>query len=258
MAEQKESSVLFSLKELMSLEEDRIKQEDDDKKRKETAELQARQEAERRTREAEETRIRNEEERRRQEEQRTREEQARVDAIRQGEVEKARHEAEQQARLRAMSQQQEHERQLAALSQDKKKKQLTYIALGIGALLIFGAIGGGYAFWKSGQEQARLTALKNQELAEKQAQLDKLMNELKTQNDAIELARTEAASAKSESDRNAAQAKLLMVQEQQRNTQRTIAAVRAAPVGGGGGAAKPTPRAACTCQAGDPLCACVP
>ena len=31
MAEQKESSVLFSLKELMSLEEDRIRQEEDER-----------------------------------------------------------------------------------------------------------------------------------------------------------------------------------------------------------------------------------
>lgn len=53
MAEQKESSVLFSLKELMSLEEDRIRQEDNDKKRKEEAEMQARLDAERRARDAE-------------------------------------------------------------------------------------------------------------------------------------------------------------------------------------------------------------
>ena len=68
MAEQKESSVLFSLKELMSLEEDRIKQEDDDKKRKEQAEVQARLDAERRAREAEEARLASDQERRRQEE----------------------------------------------------------------------------------------------------------------------------------------------------------------------------------------------
>ena len=41
MAEQKESSVLFSLKELMSLEEDRIRQEEDEKRRKAEAELSA-------------------------------------------------------------------------------------------------------------------------------------------------------------------------------------------------------------------------
>jgi colicin import membrane protein len=51
MAEQKESSVLFSLKELMNLEEDRIRQEDEEKKKRAEVEVQARQEAERRARE---------------------------------------------------------------------------------------------------------------------------------------------------------------------------------------------------------------
>ena len=37
MAEQKESSVLFSLKELMNLEEDRIRQEEDTKRKAEEA-----------------------------------------------------------------------------------------------------------------------------------------------------------------------------------------------------------------------------
>jgi colicin import membrane protein len=256
MAEQKESSVLFSLKELMSLEEDRIKQEDDDKKRKEAAELHARQDAERRAREAEEARMHGEEERRRQDEQRTREEQARVEAIRQGEVEKARHEAEQQARLRAMGQQQEHERQLAALSQDKKKKQLTYIALGIGALLILGGAGGGFAFYKSGQEQARVTALKNAEIAEQKAQLDKLMGDLKAQSDAIAASEAALASAKSDADRSAALAKLEVAKAEQKKTQANIANVQSRPTTGTpGGPTKPRP--ACTCQAGDPLCACL-
>ena len=56
MAEQKESSVLFSLKELMNLEEDRIRQEDDEKRKRAEAEVQARQEAERRAREQEQAR----------------------------------------------------------------------------------------------------------------------------------------------------------------------------------------------------------
>jgi molecular chaperone GrpE len=43
MAEQKESSVLFSLKELMSLEEDRIRQEEAERQRAQQAELQARE-----------------------------------------------------------------------------------------------------------------------------------------------------------------------------------------------------------------------
>ena len=69
MAEQKESSVLFSLKELMNLEEDRIRQEATARKAKQDAEVQARLDIERRQREDEEARIRGEEDRRRAEEQ---------------------------------------------------------------------------------------------------------------------------------------------------------------------------------------------
>ena len=252
MAEQKESSVLFSLKELMNLEEDRIRQEDDEKKRKEQAEVQARLDAERRTREAEEIRLQGEAERRRVEEQRQREEQARVDAIRQGEVEKARHDAENQARLRAMQQQQDHERQLAALSQDKKKKQLTYMLVGIVAFALIGGVGGGYAVYTSGEENKRVQGLKDQEIAAKQAQLDKLMADLKSQQDSIAAAQAEAANAKSDADRANAQAKLAAAQEQQRKTQANIATIKRDVV------AKPgAPKPACTCQAGDPLCSCL-
>jgi colicin import membrane protein len=197
-----------------------------------------------------------EQERRRQEEQRLREETARVEAIRHGEVEKARHEAENQARLRAVGQQQEHERQLAALSQDKKKKQLTYIALGIGALLIFGGAGGGFAFYKSAQEQARVTALKNAEIAEQKAMLDKLMGDLKSQGDAIAAAQAETASAKSDADRAAAQAKLAAAQAEQKKTQANIAAVQGGRAATGT-STRTTARPACTCQAGDPLCSCL-
>jgi colicin import membrane protein len=252
MAEQKESSVLFSLKELMNLEEDRIKQEDDERKRKEEAEKQARLDAERRAREAEEARLQSDAERRRQEEQRQREEQARLEAIRQAEVEKARHDAENQARLRAMQQQQDHERQLAALSQDKKKKQLTWMVVGIGAVLIFGGIGGGYAFYSSQQESQRIQKLKDAEIAAKQAQLDKLMADLKTQQDQMAAAQAEIANAKSAEDRANAQAKLVAAQEQQRRTQASIATIKKDVSTKSGGT-----KSDCKCQPGDPLCSCL-
>lgn len=143
MAEQKESSVLFSLKELMNLEEDRIKKEDDDRRRQEAAETQARLEAERRAREEEERRLRTEDERKRGDEARMREEKARLEAIRHGEVEKARVEAENVARMEAQRRQQEHEKELHVLSQDKHKKRLTYVALGSGFVLVAALVGGG-------------------------------------------------------------------------------------------------------------------
>src|SRR5277367_2853584 len=99
MSEQKESSVLFSLKELMNLEEDRIKQEEQEKRRQDEAATHARMEAERRVREEEESRIRAEEERRHADEQRTREDAARLEAIHTAEIERTRLEAENSARL---------------------------------------------------------------------------------------------------------------------------------------------------------------
>ena len=115
MAEQKESSVLFSLNELMGLEEERIKEEE--------AAKAAQAEAERKAREAEELRLRQEEQRKLDEEEAKRraaemavkEEEARLEAIRQAEIEKAKAEAENEARLLAMKEQQRHEAQLAAL-----------------------------------------------------------------------------------------------------------------------------------------------
>jgi hypothetical protein len=68
-------------------------------------------------------------------------------------------------------------------------------------------------------------------------------------------AQGELANAKSDADRANAQAKLAAAQDQQRRTQANIAAVKAANP-----AVKPggnTPKAACTCQAGDPLCSCL-
>ena len=143
MAEQKESSVLTSLTELMNLEGDRIKKEDADRKRHEEAETQARLDAERRAREDEERRLNVEDERKRVDDVRMREEKARLEAIRHGEVEKARVEAETVARMEALRRQQDHEKELHVLSQDKHKKRLTYIVLGSGFMLVAVLVGGG-------------------------------------------------------------------------------------------------------------------
>jgi colicin import membrane protein len=197
MAEQKESSVLFSLKELMSLEEDRIKKEEDDRKKREEAELQARMEAERRQREEEERRLRADEERKRAEEQRAREEAARLEAIRQAEIEKARVEAENQARMEALRRQQEHEKELEHVRQSSGKKRLTYIAVGASFILVAALVGGGI-FVKGKIDEAnalkaQLTALNSEkdeterklreaktdeEKAALQAKLDDLQNQI--------------------------------------------------------------------------------
>src|SRR5947209_1456746 len=177
MAEQKESSVLFSLKELMNLEEDRIRQEEDQKRKAEEAAAAARAEVERRAREEEESRIRAQEEKRRGEEQRLREEAARLEAIRHAEVEKARMEAEQQGRIQQLRHQQEHERQLAMVTQDKSKKRLVLIAGGIGVLFVAGLVGGAIALSNAAKQKEQLQA-QLADLTSKQEENNRKMSEL--------------------------------------------------------------------------------
>ena len=201
MSEQKESSVLFSLKELMSLEEDRIKQEEDAKAAAVAAEAQAKASAERRARDDEEARIRAEEERRREDERRSREETARLEALRQAEVEKARVEVEQRARLEAMSAQQEHERKLAALNQDESKKKLrkTLYAV-VAGVLVIGGVTTGVLIKKSQDDERARQALEQQA---RQAEDDKKAAEkqAKDQQAKIEGLLSQLSSAQDEATR---------------------------------------------------------
>jgi colicin import membrane protein len=253
MGENKDSSVLFSLKELMSLEEDRIRGEEDARQRAAQAELQSRQDAERRVREEEEARIRTEEERRRSEEQRQREEVARLDAIRHGEVEKARLDAENAARLDAMRAQQDHERQLTALKENTGKKRLAMIASGTGVILFLALVGGGLALKNQSDAADREKARHAQELAEQKAQVDKLSRELQEQSNNIASLEGAVQNAKDDAARKAAQIALNEAQKQRAATAQQLTNVQRNPAHGGGN----TPRTACTCQAGDPLCNCL-
>jgi len=142
MAAQQETSALFSLSELMRLEQNRIAEEDEQRKAKVTAEENARRESERLAREEERVRLKLEEDRRREEAEREREHAARLEAIRQAEIERARVEAEQRGRLAALSAQQQHEQKLAALKSDAGKKRLSRVlrlTLGLSTVLIVGA-----------------------------------------------------------------------------------------------------------------------
>jgi colicin import membrane protein len=249
MSEQKESSVLFSLKELMNLEEDRIKGEEADRAASAAAAEQARLEAERVAREAEEARIRAEQERRRLEDQRAREEHARLEAIRQGEIEKARLEAEQRARLEAMEAQQKHERSLAAIKEDEGKKKLRNMLIGgaIFAVLVIG-IGGFFAYKNQQQAEADKQA--------QAAQLREAQEELKRKTAAFEEAQKKADSIKSQLDAAQSEAERERLKAALADAQRVADSAKKS-VGGGGpapkaGDAPAAPKKKCT--PGDPLC----
>jgi colicin import membrane protein len=252
MAEQKESSVLFSLKELMNLEEDRIKQEDDDKKRRAEAEVQARVDAERRARDQEAARLQAEEDRRRDEEQRKKEEAARLDAIRHGEIERARVEAEQRARMEAMTKQQEHERHLTSLQHDEHKKKLQRMvtfSIGGAAILLIGFLG--IYFGKIKPENDAKEAATRAALMQQAEESRKLQAQLSEQTAKVNDLLQQVAAAQDDKTRAELKAKLAEAQKAQQNIARAAA---------GGGAAKsdsPTPKKPCNCQAGDPLCSCL-
>ncbi len=256
MAEQKESSVLFSLKELMNLEEDRIRQEETARKAKQEAEVQARLEAERRQREEEEARIRGEADRRRAEEQRVREDQARVDAIHRAEVEKARLDAENAARLESLRHQQEHERHLTALKQDKHKRNLLIAAVGAALLLIVGGVSAAVVIKGQNDRAAEATAEHARELAEQQAKTEALQKQFDDQNKNIDALNSQLASATDIVQQAALKQQIEDARKRAAETSKAIQSVHHANTAGGGD--KPAkPRAACTCQSGDPLCSCI-
>lgn len=252
MSEQKESSVLFSLKELMNLEEDRIKTEEADKAAQTAAAERARIDAERAARDAEEARIRAEEERRRLDEMRGREEHAKLDAIRTAEVEKARIEAEQRARLEAMAAQQSHEKALAHLQHDESKKSLRKTLIGVVAgVIVIGSVGGVLLYRNHQETQARFAAQEAQQQADA-ADKKKLEAQSKEQAAKIDNLLSSLAGAKDEATRLALQKQL----EEERDKQ--AAALKrggGGPRGGSspGGGTKPP----CNCSPGDPLCSCL-
>ncbi len=255
MSEQKESSVLFSLKELMNLEEDRIRGEEADKAAQTAAAEQARMAAERAARDAEESRLRAEEERRRLEESRAREETARLEALRHGEVEKARVEAEQQARLTAMAAQQQHERQIEAIKGDDSKKKLRNILI---AVFIIGPIlGGGAAFmaYQSSQRAAAALAQKDVEAQESKKKLDDLKRDLKAKEDSVNELQGQVANEKDEKKKAQLQAQLAEAQKEKDDATKKVGTggPRAGSGSGeNGGPAKPP----CKCNPVDPLCDC--
>jgi colicin import membrane protein len=132
MPEQRENSVLFSLKELRRLEDDRIRQEEAEIRAQAEAERRAREDAERRAREDVERRRREEEDRvRRVEDEqlaRSREEQLRLQ------------EAERRARVEAEMRLQEERMRLEIQSKKGRSPLPAVIAVGVVVVAIAGGV----------------------------------------------------------------------------------------------------------------------
>jgi colicin import membrane protein len=199
MAEMRESSVLFSLNQLMNLEQQRIREEEEAARKRAEAESIVRMEIERRKREEQQARLHAEENRRRAEEAQRREMEARLEAIRVAELEKVRIDAEQKVRIALLEQANEHERKLAALTQDEQKRRLKRILIYGGAFMaaLF-ATGGGVYFGHLKPEAERIHKLELADLAALDADMAKLKAEYEQAVAKAEKAAQSLAQAKDE------------------------------------------------------------
>src|SRR5688500_5063891 len=177
MAEKRENSVLFSLRELRQIEDQRVQEEVDAAKKAEEERIRAQEEASRRKREAEEAarRAAEDEERRRVEtaERSRREEELRLE------------EAERRARVEANARLEEQRLKMemhvkATEAANKKPKVLIAVA----AVLVLAVAGLGIFLYKRGEEADRQKrefeaqlALMDKQIGDKQQEIDRLINE---------------------------------------------------------------------------------
>lgn len=256
MAEIQESSVLFSLKQLMSLEQQRLREEAEAARQRAIAEQEARRALERHALAEEAARLQAEEERRRREEERAREEAARLEGIRAAAIEKARVEAEQRARVEAMAKQQEHERMLAALAGDAQKRRLKRLVTGGSALLVV-AISAtlGVYFGKIKPEAEQALAEQAAARAAHEQRLAALTSDLAASERQIRELTLAYQEVRSQAEKAELERKLHEARRGRDALQGKIARPPAQPAA----KARPAPeKAPCICAEGDPMCSCLP
>jgi colicin import membrane protein len=173
----RENSVLFSLRELRRIEDDRVKKEQESARAKAESERQAKEAAERAAREAEERRVREEQDRVRREQDEQQEKQ-REGHLRLQEAER---------RARVEGEMRIHEERMRLEMQHKKKHSPVKAVVTVTVILV--AIGGGIA-WKITQDhekaQAALRAEKERVEADARkakAELEKALASLKKEMD---------------------------------------------------------------------------
>jgi hypothetical protein len=192
MAQQprEENSVLFSLKELRRMEDDRIRQEHDDRTAKAEAERQERQAAERRAVEEAE-RLRREETERAQraveeKENRSREEQMRLA------------EAERRARIEGEHRLQ-HERMRLEIQSRKHSSPMKAIAVAVGVMVL---LGGALFFKLNADSEAKLEAQRADQIRKEQEFAKREQESQKKFQAMVDQKTRELATAKSDEERN--------------------------------------------------------
>jgi hypothetical protein len=229
--EKRENSVLFSLRELRQIEENRVQEEENAVRSAEEQRTRAREEAERRRREEEEAKLR-----------------AERDAALQ--IEQARENAEREARMRVESAEAaERQRQQAALEQQRLQQEMeirrAHVAktrptwmIAVTVLAILGAIGlGAFAFVSltKADEKSEVAdkAQKERDEAVKAAEeaertVARLEIEASQMIEKINGAIGAVDTAQNEADRLAAKQRLAQLQKDQADQQRRIAEAKAA------------------------------
>lgn len=142
-----ETSVTFSLAELMKIEQERLAEQEQQRRlqaeQRENAERERRMRLEREASE----KLRAEEQARREQEQRERTEAARLEAMRHAVVEAERERALQQARIAQAEHEREHQRKLTALQQNTVKRRLKAGLVTVSVALSVFVFGGASAFF---------------------------------------------------------------------------------------------------------------
>lgn len=141
-----ESSVLFSLRQLMELEHSRIQEEQERALQAQHARAAAKLEAELRLARDEEGRRRAVAQARVAEEALRREEQARLDAIREAELLKARMVAAEELRLREAEAEHTRRRELLELDATQEKRRLKRALIAVGVVTTVALVGGAFAY----------------------------------------------------------------------------------------------------------------
>lgn len=161
MPEQRENSVLFSLKELRKIEDDRVQREKDEVRARAEAERRAREEAEQRAREEAERKVREEQDR-----------VARAEAERQRAIREEQlrlEEAERKARLDAEMRLQEERMRLEVAAKKHAKSPVGAI---VGVAVVFLAIGG-IIFYKVNKDNEAERMAREQRIAEIQREAER-------------------------------------------------------------------------------------
>lgn len=229
--EKRENSVLFSLRELRQIEENRVKEEEHAVRSAEEARAATAHDNERKRREAEDAKARAERD------ELLRIEMARESAEREARMRVESAEAMERQRNQATLEQQRLEHEMALRRAEVAQKRPTWM-LAVTGLAIVGVIGAGiFAFKLIGSSAADRAAKEKAELVAKQAvedakaaqdRVDQLDRDMKEQNEQLAKADAAVKSAQNDADRKAAQSNLDKLKEQKKDMENRIAAAKAA------------------------------